>query len=389
MRNIPTREIRSSSHSTHNGMRTDGQQLDFFRELDDNLGNKTGTPVLVAPTPPNHNGGEISAMIYSNSTTHAARKTYPQNWSTYNAAQASEKNTFIGLLADLCAGIPQPEYKFGRPRLPISDMVYAGTMKVYSGFSARRFNCDVQDARHQGLIAAAPSFNSVNRYIADANLTPIITGLIKRSATPLCMVESQFAADSSGFSTCRFDRWHDTKWGKEKSQRRWLKAHIAVGTKTKIITAVEITRSNVNDSPLLPSLLDATAQRFNMCEVSADKAYLSETNLRHIENLGAHPYIPFKSNTTGQGSPMWRRLYAYFTLNEAEFNNHYHRRSNVETAFSMLKGKFGDAVRAKSETGQVNEILLKCLCHNICVLIHAIHELGITPSFEPKVNSMN
>ena len=80
---------------------------------------------------------------------------------------------------------------------------------------------------------------------------------------------------------------------------------------------------------------------------------------------------------------MWKRLYAYFTLHEDMWKSHYHKRSNVETAFSMIKGKFGDSVRAKSETGQVNEILLKCLCHNICVLIHAIHEFGVTPTLEP------
>ena len=133
------------------------------------------------------------------------------------------------------------------------------------------------------------------------------------------------------------------------------------------------------DTPALPGLLDTTARRFRMAEVSADKAYLSEGNLRHIEAHGADPYIPFKSNTTGQGSPMWKRLYAYFTLNEDAWKGHYHKRSNVETAFSMIKGKFGDAVRAKSESGQTNEILLKCLCHNICVLIHAMHELEIGP----------
>ena len=312
-----------------------------------------------------------------------ARPTFPQDWPAYNAAQTSEKDTFRPLLSDLCAGIAQPEYGFGRPRLPLTDMVYAATMKVYSGFSARRFNCDVEEAHRQGLIDAAPSFNSVNRYIADPGLTPIITDLIERSAAPLSIVESQFAADSSGFSTCRFDRWYDAKWGKEKSKRHWLKAHIVVGTQTNIITAVTVTQSNVNDSPVLPGLLDTTAQRFTMAEVSADKAYLSDANLRHIESYGADPYIPFKSNTTGQGSPMWKRLYAYFTLNEDMWKSHYHKRSNVETAFSMIKGKFGDSVRAKSETGQVNEILLKCLCHNIYVLIHAMHELGVMPTLEP------
>ncbi len=43
----------------------------------------------------------------------------------------------------------------------------------------------------------------------------------------------------------------------------------------------------------------------------------------------------------------------------------------------MVKTKFGDALLSKSDTGQTNEILLKFLCHNIVVLIHDIHELGI------------
>ena len=80
---------------------------------------------------------------------------------------------------------------------------------------------------------------------------------------------------------------------------------------------------------------------------------------------------------------MWKRLYAYFMLHEEEFNDHYHRRSNVETTFSMVKEKFGDSLRAKSDAGQVNEILLKFLCHNICVLIQEMHELGITPDLVP------
>ncbi len=32
-------------------------------------------------------------------------------------------------------------------------------------------------------------------------------------------------------------------------------------------------------------------------------------------------------------------------------------------------------------TAQVNEVLCKILCHNICVLIQSIYELGIEPVF--------
>ena len=287
------------------------------------------------------------------------------------------------LLADLVQHVHQRDYTFGRPNYPMSDMVYVTALKVYSGFSSRRFDSDVRAAHDAGFIDVPPSFNTVNRYIANPDLTPILIDLIERSAAPLNTAETQFAADASGFSTSRFDRWYDAKWGKEKSQRKWLKAHILTGTRTNIVTSIAITSSNVHDTVMFPELLERASDRFKLKEVSADKAYLSDKNLRIVEKLEGYPYIPFKSNTTGRGSGRWRRMYSYFVLHEDEFNEHYHRRSNVETTFSMVKGKFGDGVRAKSDTGQENEILLKFLCHNICVLIQEMYELGITVDLAP------
>jgi hypothetical protein len=46
-----------------------------------------------------------------------------------------------------------------------------------------------------------------------------------------------------------------------------------------------------------------------------------------------------------------------------------------------IKSKFGDAVRSKTPTAQVNEVLCKVLCHNVCVLIQSMYELGIQPTF--------
>ena len=308
---------------------------------------------------------------------------YPQDWPSYNAAQTSEKDTLQTLLADLCSVIPQPPHLNGRPPLPLSDMLFASALKVYSGFSARRFNCDVEAAHGKGHISTTPYFNSVLRYIQDPDLTPVIVDLIEQSAAPLSTVETEFAVDATGFTTSRFARWFDHKWGREMTKREWVKAHAVVGVKTNIVTAIKITASNVNDTTAMPELLDTTSERFTVEEISADKAYLSEKNLRHAERLGAAPFIPFKSNNTGKGSPMWRRFYAQFVLQEKYFKAHYHKRSNVETTFSMVKGKFGDSVRAKSDTGQVNEVLLKFLCHNVCVLIQEMHELGITSAFGP------
>jgi transposase len=59
----------------------------------------------------------------------------------------------------------------------------------------------------------------------------------------------------------------------------------------------------------------------------------------------------------------------------------YHKRSNVESTFSMIKAKFGDGLRSRTETAQINEVLCKVLCHNICCLIQSMHELNLKPKF--------
>lgn len=127
---------------------------------------------------------------------------------------------------------------------------------------------------------------------------------------------------------------------------------------------------------------------FDVRELSADKAYLSNENLVAIEAVGAVPYVPFKSNSKGTGrTDARRRLWHMFEAQNDQFLAHYHKRSNVESTFSMIKRKFGASVRAKAFPAQVNEVLLKCLCHNLSVLVHAIHELRIDPVFWQRLEA--
>ena len=53
--------------------------------------------------------------------------------------------------------------------------------------------------------------------------------------------------------------------------------------------------------------------------------------------------------------------------------------------FSMMKRKFRDGLRSKTDVAMVNEVLCEVLCHNLVVLIHETHELGIDPMFWPNV----
>jgi hypothetical protein len=153
------------------------------------------------------------------------------------------------------------------------------------------------------------------------------------------------------------------------------------GVRTHVVTAVEILGRDANDSPLLPPLVKATAKNFALAEVSADKGYASKANTEVIANAGAVPFIAFKSTATGEGGGAWAKAFGYFMYRRDEFLAHYHKRSNVESTFSMIKRKFGDFLRSKGDTAMMNEALCKVLCHNLVVLIHEMYELGIDPVF--------
>jgi transposase len=314
------------------------------------------------------------------------RKTYSQDWANYNAAQASEKETVQDLLRGLCDGVQNPAHN-GRGPKPVllSDAVYGMAMKVYTTMSARRANTDIEACAEAGHMTKAIKYNTVCEAFQNPAMTAILTKLIEDSAAPLAAIEKNFAVDSTGFGTSVYRRWFDAKYGREMSESVWLKAHAMVGVKTGIVTAVKVTQSNANDCPELPGLLDITAKAFDVVEVSADKGYLSNANLTAIEAAGAVPYVPFKSNSKGEGSAAWRKMWGCFMYRQDEFQAHYHLRSNVESVFSAIKRKFGGAVRSKKHTAQTNEILCKILCYNLSILAQAVRELGIATGFGGKV----
>lgn len=311
------------------------------------------------------------------------RLTYPQAWSAYNKSQQEEKSRFMELLNDLAENPEQGKRSRGQPKISEHDLLFASTLKVYTQFSLRRFMSDLKEAKGKGYINATPCFASVGHFMQKPELTEKLKLLIAVSSAPLKAVETSFAIDSSGFRTTKFNEYckdkHDTK-----RKHQYLKAHICTGTKTNIISSVEITDENGADCPQFTPLVQATANNgFSIVELSADKAYSSRENYETVAEAGGQAYIPFKKGSSGRskGSALWHKMFYYFKLNQEEFYKHYHLRSNAESTFMSIKAKFNDVLKSKSRTAQVNELLLKILCHNIVVVIHETNELGIEAKF--------
>jgi transposase len=313
------------------------------------------------------------------------RPTYRQNWPLYNEAQQTEKFRFRKLLFDLCQGLPDPPQPGpGRRRTPMADMAFACALKVFTTLSSRRFACDLADAYQQRYLSHLMNSVSVCSYLENDLLTPVLHEMIVRSSLPLRALESTFAPDSSGFSTSRFVRWFDEKYGVQRSAHDWVKAHIMTGVTTNVVTAVAILDRDAADGPQFKPLLETTARNFTIKEVPADKAYSSRENIEAVVALDAFPAIAFKVNATGGVGGAFERLFYYYCLHREEFLKVYHKRSNVESTFSMVKAKFGAAVRSRTDTAMRNEVLCKFLCHNLCCVISSQIELGIAPVFWPE-----
>ena len=130
--------------------------------------------------------------INGNVTVTATKKTYSQDWPAYDKAQINQKPMFMELLRDITVQIPQPEYTFGRPTLPMSDMVYSSVMKIFTTFSLRRFMGDIEIAHEKGYITKKPSYASIGHFLQKEDLTPLLINMVQLTSMPLVSVESDF-----------------------------------------------------------------------------------------------------------------------------------------------------------------------------------------------------
>ncbi len=298
------------------------------------------------------------------------------SWHDYNESQTKEKSIFVRLLKEVCSLIEEPVHQKGRKPKSLKDIIYVICLRTYLNMSARRVESDLRIAKEGNYIHQDIAFNTLLDHLERQDLKPIFKELIEISALPLKMVEADFAIDSTGFSTSRYKTYFSMVHLKESKWRQYRKCHAVCGVKTNIITSVDVTEGYVNDQTMFNPLAKDTARNFEIRDFCADKGYLSSKHFALIRDLGGQAFIPFKSNTSGKSSDtdrsIFKKMFRYFKEHQEEYMDHYHKRSNIESCFSMIKRKFGNNVRCKKETSQDNEILAKVLCHNLCVLIQEI-----------------
>ena len=174
--------------------------------------------------------------------------------------------------------------------------------------------------------------------------------------------------DASGMKIFGEGEWKRKVHGMGK-RRKWKKLHIAVDLDSGNIVAGKLTNSNVHDSKVLGSLLDACEKK--NATILADGAY--DSCRAEIEKRKMNALIPpprngrYKNNGSSRDKSIAQ--IAKFGNDEIARSlwgklTGYSKRALVETVFSRLKRIYGGGLFSRKQVNQNVEASLKCFLLN-------------------------
>ncbi|UMM07973.1 IS5 family transposase [Gluconobacter frateurii] len=276
------------------------------------------------------------------------------NWSSYNAALKKRGCLTVWFDPSMnWEGLPTG--RRGRQRSYSDAAIQAClTLKVLFGFALRQTTGFVESLlRLAGLAWSVPDFSTLSR--RQKALTVDIS--YRSSDGPLHLL-----IDSTGIKVEGEGEWHRRKHGGSK-HRIWRKLHIAVDEGSLEIRAVEMTRNEIGDAPVLPMLLEQIPQDEDIASVTADGAYDTRRSHDTIAERGAQAIIPPRKNaktwcpTSAGAITRNETLRACRHLGRAIWRrwSGYHRRSRVETKMHCIK-LLGQRLTARDFDRQITEV---------------------------------
>ena len=255
----------------------------------------------------------------------------------------------------------------------------------FPNLSTRRARSLLLLFRSVGLISVRiPCFKTLSNYREDNSLQLVLDELIEESSKPLSAIEHDFATDATGIKTKLFSSWYSLRCKKRIRKRDHLKVHISVGVKSTIVTAINIEKGK--DNEIFREHVGKTAENFKIDEWSGDGMYWAKENCSKVSAVGGIPYFKCKTGRTAwngkqDGFPSWKTMNKDFLENKEDYDKHYHKRSNVESANMSKKMIHGSMVYSRLKSARINEETLRWINHNINVLNRAKHEWKINPKF--------
>lgn len=181
--------------------------------------------------------------------------------------------------------------------------------------------------------------------------------------------------DSTGFALTRCSHYYRNRRG-ARDRPGYGKLTTCIAAASHIVLAALATKGPSYDAPLFAptvrrALHRAAALGHPVHRVLADGGYDAEAHHTLCQTLGAVAYIAVSTRGGRQvHTPARRRLAARLAAH-APTRRQYRQRWQIESSYSRLKRRLGDALRARREGAQRCELRLRALAHNLLMLAAA------------------
>ena len=186
----------------------------------------------------------------------------------------------------------------------------------------------------------------------------------------------EIALDGSGIKIYGENEWKVRRHGKGK-KRKWKKMHAAIDIKTRQITGIYGTNSNVHDGSMFVKLVRDSRKTGDIITCYADGAYTWHEHFEYLAKNGIKARIPLPKNAiiekeTRDDAIMLRKprdkavieIYDAGGLKSWKKSSGYHKRSLIENLFSRFKTIFGERIRARLCEVQNSILLARALLLN-------------------------
>jgi hypothetical protein len=195
---------------------------------------------------------------------------------------------------------------------------------------------------------------------------------------------AEAAIDSSGFEAGHASRYYVRRRakGQSKSEKPRQNTHykrfptlgVVTDVSNHLILAAEAGGGPRPDVDRFVPLVEQALRRVRLGKALADAGYDSEPNHRHArEHRGIRSYMPATHGRPPlNGKPLkgrWRRrMQRQLGTRLGRSKVRYGQRWQVETVFSMIKRRQGDAVSGRSYWSRCRDLLLMAITHNVMIL---------------------
>jgi hypothetical protein len=223
----------------------------------------------------------------------------------------------------------------------------------------------------------------------------IIKQYLIRIIEKICLLVAPLETDAAIDSTKQATPgYHNKLAGKGKKQKRrernHVRIHTVVGINTYIVMAADVGTRFEDEKNFFGSLLRQATRVFKLKTISGDKNYSSMATVRIAEELECVPYLyPKKSFKIRPGEKYraWNGNIKRCRGGTERDKEIVRLRKRIETAYSMLKQRFGRELRSKTLRAQTNEALCLVICHNLRVLLGCSGQSGLEVNFPPDEGS--